>query len=112
VELWLETKPPEEATRAAMFQRWSDARLPGHEGIDHALLASRSPGFTPADIRRAMGDARLLYARDCKAGRPLRETTAYALEAIDALIAMRDAMASLLADETLRFGATMQEMAA
>jgi transitional endoplasmic reticulum ATPase len=113
VELWLETSPPDAATRAAMFERWNIGALPDSATLDTERLAERSAGFTPADIRRVMEDMRLLHAQDHKSGGPVHDATSYALQAIDAMIAMRAAMAGVLHDDTLRLGeAAQEEMAA
>jgi len=111
VELWLETVPPDVATRARIFARYQGAKLPLADALDVNLLAEASAGFTPADIRRVMGDARLLLAADRASGVPLRDATQYALQATEELKIMRGRMATVLNDNSLRVG-TMQEMAA
>lgn len=111
VELWLETFPPDEPTRARIFARWQGEKLPGVEALDFALLAGASAGFTPADIRRVMDDARLLLAADRANGATLQDATHYALQATEELKVMRARMATILNDNSLRVG-TMQEMAA
>jgi transitional endoplasmic reticulum ATPase len=113
VELWLETSPPDAAIRAAMFERWNSGVHTDSAALDTERLAARSAGFTPADIRRVMEDMRLLQAQDHRAGIPMHDATTYALEAIEAMIAMRAAMAGVLHDDTLRLGeAAQEEMAA
>jgi transitional endoplasmic reticulum ATPase len=104
VELWLETQAPNAPTRAAMFARWQAQELPDHDAIDYDALAAASPGFTPADIRRVMADARLFLAQDRKSGRPDRSGTEYAMQAIEAVIAMRSGMAEVLMDDSLNMG--------
>jgi transitional endoplasmic reticulum ATPase len=111
VELWLETTLPSEAVRESMFRRWVGFQLPGQDMIDHAMLAARSEGFTPADIRRVMSDARLFHAQDRKAGIPAKSVTDYALRAIADIEIMRSSMSQFLADETA-LGGKMGEIAA
>jgi transitional endoplasmic reticulum ATPase len=108
VELWLELQSPDEATRARMFDRWTSDRWAGRT-VDHAQLAAQSPGFTPADIRRAMNDARLLEAQDRLDNAPARSATEYALAAISDIVAMRTKMANVLHDESLRLATELNE---
>jgi transitional endoplasmic reticulum ATPase len=102
IELWLETKTPDETTRARMIERW----LPGSMGdlgaIDYSVIARETEGFTPADLRRLAGDARLLYAADLVAERPAKDATGYMLSAVEDLISTRAIMAERLADDALR----------
>ncbi len=101
VELWLEMSPPDEPTRARILARWAGSGLPETEQLDFARLAALSAGFTPADLRRVMDDARLLYARDLAVGRSARSATDYAEQAITELRRVRERMASLLGDAKL-----------
>lgn len=104
VELWLETRLPDEATRSQILERWMDADLPDHDKLDYKRLGQASGGFTPADLRRLAGDAKLLYAADVVAGRPLASAQDYMERAIAELVDLRGTMATHLADETLRIG--------
>ncbi|MEJ1964529.1 MAG: ATP-binding protein [Gammaproteobacteria bacterium] len=104
VELWLETKPPSEATRGRILERWMGKELPGHEAIDYAALAKMTGGFTPADLRRIAGDAKALYAADIVAKQPLLTATDYVSRAVGEIIADRNNMAAVLNDMTLRVG--------
>jgi transitional endoplasmic reticulum ATPase len=94
VELWLETRLPDAATRAKMLQVWLDDSLPGHEDLDCTPAAQRTDGFTPADLRRVTGDAKILYAADIAAGRPERHASEYLLKAIDSIEEMRRRLAA------------------
>ena len=102
VELWLETRAPDEATRARILQRWMVSDMPDHESVDHAALAAQTEGFTPADLRRLAGDAKLLYAADVVAGATPRSAHDYLAAAVADLIALRTTMAEQLADDSLR----------
>ncbi len=104
VELWLETRAPDEDTRAQILKRWMSTDLPGHASIDYALLARSTEGFTPADLRRIAGDAKSLYAADRIKQRSPASGTDYAKRAIDAVVATRSSMATTLGDESLRVG--------
>ena len=104
VELWLETREPDEFIRAQILQRWISADLPGHASIDYVLLARATEGFTPADLRRIAGDAKSLDAADrIKQSAPVTGTD-YVKRAIDAFVTTRSRMATTLGDESLRVG--------
>jgi transitional endoplasmic reticulum ATPase len=105
VELWLETRAPDEATRASILARWIGSDLPGLEEADYAELARKSAGFTPADLRRLTSDAKLLYAADIAKGKAPHVASAYLNKAIEDLIATRSIMADRLADDALRIRA-------
>ncbi|WP_157995216.1 AAA family ATPase [Peristeroidobacter soli] len=67
VELWLETRTPDRETRVRMMQRWLAGNdLHDANGLDAA--AEISEGFTPADLRRLVEDAKLTSAARRKRG--------------------------------------------
>ena len=101
VELWLETRAPDEATRAQIIERWLAGDMAELGDADCALIASETAGFTPADLRRLAGDAKLLYAADLVAKRPTGNATHYLMKATEELIATRAIMAKRLADDAL-----------
>jgi SpoVK/Ycf46/Vps4 family AAA+-type ATPase len=102
VELWLETQLPDEAARALILRRWMEPGAKGFETIDVGRIAKETGGFTPADLRRLIGDAKLLHAADLVAGNQLRSGDDYLLAAIAELVDLRDRMARQLADDNLR----------
>ncbi len=104
VELWLETRAPDLETRAAILRRWLGSSLPGHDAVEWATLLAPAEGFTPADLRRVVGDARAYYTADQLAGRSGGTAQAYLARAIAELIATRARMADNLRDESLRVG--------
>ncbi|WP_296615444.1 ATP-binding protein [Sphingomonas sp.] len=104
VELWLETRPPDVATRAEILKRWRNDELPGAAAIDYMAVAERAENFNPADLRRVMADAMAYFAADEVAGRPTQTGDAYLVRAIEELIATRKRMAELLHDDSLRLG--------
>ena len=82
IELWLETKLPDEAARAAIL-REKIAKLPSPIGAaDTATLANASRGMTGADLKAIVEDAKLLYAQDVVLNAPSRPAEEYYLEAI------------------------------
>jgi ATP-dependent 26S proteasome regulatory subunit len=83
VELWLETRLPDEAARAAIL-RDRLVNLPSVMGkADVATLAAATEGLTGADIKRLIEDGKILFAYDKAQGRTLRSVTEYLLAAIE-----------------------------
>lgn len=104
VELWLETKAPDQETRGRILQRWMGSDLPGHKDIDYKVLAEATESFTPADLRRIAGDAKSLYAADIVAERKVTTAMDYLIDAVNEIIAVRNSMAEALGDNSLRAG--------
>ena len=102
VELWLETRAPEAPVRARILERWLDNALPQAEQVDFAAIAQETEGFTPADIRRLVSDAKTLYAADVAHKRMPGSASSYLHRAVEAIVAMRSRMAECLQDESLR----------
>ena len=69
VELWLETKRPDEAARAGMLARYVKDAPDVFAHHDFTRAAAASEGFNAADIRRLVMDVKALYARDLLADR-------------------------------------------
>ena len=64
IELWLETRLPDEAARKSIFSERL-VRLPSPlSSVDTEMLARGSRGLTGADLKAAVEDAKLLYAYD------------------------------------------------
>jgi transitional endoplasmic reticulum ATPase len=83
IELWLETRLPDTAARAAIL-RERIAGLPQPIGAANVeQLASVSHGLTGADLKNVVDDAKLLFAHDRAIGRALRAPEAYFSEAIE-----------------------------
>lgn len=100
VEMWLETKLPDQAARAIFIER-QVCRLDSKElAIDVDEIAIASEGCTPADLKRLINEAKIKYAWDESRNAPQKSLTEYALEAI------RD-----LKELKLRYDATRQEAA-
>jgi ATP-dependent 26S proteasome regulatory subunit len=83
IELWLETRLPDEKSRAVILsEKLSKLPLPIGEA-DVAMLARASRGLTGADLKAAVEDGKLLFAYDKAAGKTLRPSEVYFLDAID-----------------------------
>ena len=82
VELWLETRLPDEGARAEIF-RARLASLPAPLcNVDIDALASASRGCTGADLKAIIEDGKLQFAYDRNAGKRLLTVEDYFLKAI------------------------------
>lgn len=83
IELWLETRLPSRAARAAILADRC-AELPEAVGdVDIDALADGSNGLSGADLKRVVDDGKLLFAFARARGTPLQPGTTYFLSAID-----------------------------
>ena len=102
IELWLETRLPDETARLAIL---SDrfAGLPAAIGeVDVALLASSTEGLSGADLRRLVDDGKLLFAYDRARGRPMAPATEYFARAIETLRANKERYAEAEAQARMK----------
>jgi ATP-dependent 26S proteasome regulatory subunit len=83
IELWLETRLPSTAARAAILSdRCAD--MPAAIGpVDIDALAEASEGLSGADLKRVVDDGKLLFAFARSRGVPIQPATTYFLSAID-----------------------------
>jgi SpoVK/Ycf46/Vps4 family AAA+-type ATPase len=72
VEVWLETKLPDADTRIEIVRHYAGGLPPEYLAFDDLALAAKTEGFTPADLRRLVGDARGYIAYDQFKGRPVQ----------------------------------------
>jgi transitional endoplasmic reticulum ATPase len=82
IELWLQTRLPDEAARESIFSERVAALPPPFTWVDAAALARASRGLTGADLKAAVEDAKLLYAHARFQGNGMRPVEEYFLEAI------------------------------
>jgi ATP-dependent 26S proteasome regulatory subunit len=83
VELWLETKLPDDAARRAILSDLC-AQLPRTMGIiDLDSLAASTNGLSGADLKRVVEDGKLLYAFDRARDRSIRNANEYFVEALE-----------------------------
>jgi ATP-dependent 26S proteasome regulatory subunit len=83
IELWLEMRLPDEAARTAILRDLIAALPEALRAVDLPRLTGATEGFTGADLRRTMDDAKALYAFDRAGGRPLRPITDCFLAAVE-----------------------------
>jgi len=90
IELWLETKLPDDAARLAIL-RDRCMVLPAELGrIDVERIAKESEGMSGADIKRVVEDAKLGFARDLSRGAMPIDLTSYLLRAIETVRANKE----------------------
>jgi AAA+ superfamily predicted ATPase len=85
IELWLETRLPDDAGRAAILRDLAARAPEAFRGVHVNRLAANTAGLTGADLKRLFEDGKLLYAYDRAKGLPPREVTNYFLDAIEAV---------------------------
>ena len=89
IELWLETRLPDAAARAAILSgRLSNVPAPLSQA-DIGAIADASHGLTGADLRAVVEDGKLLFAHDKASGVAPRAVDEYFLEAIATVRANR-----------------------
>lgn len=62
VELWLETELPDQAARAEILRDWLKGVPDPIGGAEVRAIAAATAGFTGADLKAVVEDAKLLYA--------------------------------------------------
>lgn len=81
IELWLETRLPDESARRAILDENASSLPPAYAAIDTGRVACATEGFTGADLKRLIEDGKILFAYDKMRNRPLKEVTEYFLDA-------------------------------
>jgi SpoVK/Ycf46/Vps4 family AAA+-type ATPase len=89
LDVWLEVKVPDAATRREILLHYSRNLPEQYRDFDKEVLAEACEGFTPADLRRLMGDAAALLAYDIFRNKEPESFGHYLASAIDALRALK-----------------------
>jgi predicted AAA+ superfamily ATPase len=90
IELWLETRLPDDAARAEILRELF-AKLPeAMPAPDLDPIVKESAGLTGADLKRIVEDAKLLFAFDRAKDRPTTRTNDYLVKAIAAVRANKE----------------------
>jgi ATP-dependent 26S proteasome regulatory subunit len=84
VELWLETRLPDDTARAEIFRAKLASLPPPLCAVDIDALVSASRGSTGADLKAIVEDGKLQFAYDHSAGKPILPLEEYFLNAIAA----------------------------
>ena len=85
IELWLEMKLPDPQSRAQILSENLATLPPEIQAVDASQIIAASDGFTGADIKRLVEDAKAIYAYDKSRQLGLRPTTEYFLRAIESV---------------------------
>ena len=89
IELWLETRLPDSAARAAILSARLSKAPPPLAAADIGAITEASHGLTGADLRAVVEDGKLLFAHDKATGEAARPVEGYFLEAIATVRANR-----------------------
>jgi ATP-dependent 26S proteasome regulatory subunit len=81
VEVWLEMRLPTLEKRAEIIRYYATAPSEAGDALDCDKIAAETEGFTPADLRGLVEDARGHVAYDQHIGRPSKPLTDYFLTA-------------------------------
>ncbi|MBL8228861.1 MAG: ATP-binding protein [Bryobacterales bacterium] len=82
VELWLEMKLPDTGARWKILERQLELLPPSLRQVDMDVVLRESEGFTGADMKRLVEDAKALYAYDLATQAPPQSGTVYLMQAI------------------------------
>jgi transitional endoplasmic reticulum ATPase len=82
IELWLQTRLPDAEARAELLLKHLGGLPAAIGAVDLAAVVAATDGFTGADIKRLVEDAKILFANDKVKGHKLRPATEYYLDAI------------------------------
>lgn len=89
VELWLETKLPDQQNRAALIEKLVDNPELDKLELDVDEVAVATDGFTPADLKRLVNDAKVRYAWAESKNLEMKSLTEFALESIAELKSLK-----------------------
>lgn len=85
IELWLETKMPDESARSDILRELLVGLPEAIPQPDLARLAADTEGLTGADLKRLVEDGKVLFAYDKARGREIQPSTQYFLMATKAV---------------------------
>lgn len=83
IELWLETRLPDEEARGAILRERLSKLPEPIASVDIAVLAAASRHLTGADLKAVVEDGKLGFARDVSTGRESKPVEEYFLDAIE-----------------------------
>ena|SRR5438128_8185186 len=83
IELWLDMRMPDETARAAILRHHCQGLTGALADADVPALAAHTEGFTGADLKRLVDDAKALVAYDRVTGRQSQAVGAYFQAAIE-----------------------------
>jgi SpoVK/Ycf46/Vps4 family AAA+-type ATPase len=90
IELWLETRLPNEAARGRILGKHLASLPASLPRPDADQLVEATDGFTGADLKRLVEDGKNLVAYDRARGLPVRPSTEYFLRAVETVRANKE----------------------
>jgi ATP-dependent 26S proteasome regulatory subunit len=85
IEVWLETRLPDEQPRAEMLRMWLAEVPEPLASVNVAAISQASKGLTGADLKAVVEDAKLLYAFHMSTGAATKHAEHYFLDAIEGI---------------------------
>ena len=85
VELWLEMKLPDEQARASILEKQLQKSSNVFPSFNLPAVVLATAGFTGADLKRVVEDAKSLYAFDCAGGVERGAAEDYLLKAVESV---------------------------
>ena len=89
VELWLETKLPDQQNRAVLLEKLVSNLDIEKLGFNIDEVAIASDGFTPADLKRLVNEAKVRYAWAESKSRDPKSLTEYAIASVNELKSLK-----------------------
>jgi ATP-dependent 26S proteasome regulatory subunit len=89
IELWLETRLPDETARASILMDCLAALPAAFRRTDVTAVVRATRGFSAADLKALIEDGKLGYAYDWSVGKPVRAVESYLLQAVEKVKANR-----------------------
>lgn len=102
VEVWLHMKQPDERKRADIIAHYARSLPEDLRHFDERELIAATEGFTPADLRALVGDARGHIAYDRNKGRPAKSFQDYLLLAVEEIQERKRVLAELAGKKVAR----------
>ena len=99
VELWLETKLPNAAIRKEIILHRAKGMIESSTALDFPELLKLTDGFTPADLRRIVADAKAMLMYDREKGRAAEDFGHYIMRSATELRALKVTVAGALGYE-------------
>lgn len=90
IELWLETRLPDEAARSEILTSHLNQLPEVLASADVVQLVPATEGFTGADLKRLIEDGKNLYAYDRVQGVTLKSATEYFLAAVELVVSNKE----------------------
>jgi SpoVK/Ycf46/Vps4 family AAA+-type ATPase len=102
VELWLETKLPNAMVRKEIILHRAKGLLDENNELNFEELLKMTDGFTPADLRRIISDAKAMLMYDREKGKKIQDFGNYVMKAASELRELKVLVAKALGHDMLK----------